>query len=342
MVHCYSIDYTISVFPLALSYLRQSKQVISMLLPFRSVFAFTLSSSRVATNHNNITRRWATQHVPPGTLGVPIFPDVDVSHNSNKNIPRDDPDAVYVVTGASRGIGKQFCETFLQDYQGTVVACCRNPTRDLSFSVPDRVIPLALDLTDPVSIQQAGEELKNQLQGRPVHVLLNVAGILHDETHMPERALSQIQPDWFLQTMQVNVLGPILWTQQMLPLMQQQSMTSTPRVIANLSARVGSITDNQLGGWYSYRMSKSALNQFTRTSALELARVRRNQAPMYCVALHPGTTRTDLSQPFQRNVRPESLFAPEYTVEQLLQVLQHLEAKHSGGLYDYAGKAISF
>ncbi len=313
-----------------------------MLLPFRSVLAFTLSSSsRVASNHS-ITRRWATQHVPPGTLGAPIFPDIDVSHSSNKNIPRDDPDAVYVVTGASRGIGKQFCEAFLQDYQGMVVACCRNPTRDLSLSNPDRVIPLVLDLADPSSIQQAGEELKNHLQGRPVHVLLNVAGILHDETHMPERALSQIQPDWFLQTMQVNVLGPILWTQQLLPLMQQPSTTSTPRIIANLSARVGSITDNQLGGWYSYRMSKSALNQFTRTTALELARVRRNQAPVYCVALHPGTTRTDLSQPYQRNVKPESLFAPEYTVEQLLQVLQQLEAKHSGGLYDYAGKAISF
>jgi NAD(P)-dependent dehydrogenase (short-subunit alcohol dehydrogenase family) len=277
-------------------------------------------------------------------LGAPIFTDIDVSGTSNQNIPRDDPDAVYVVTGASRGIGKQFCETFLQDYQGTIVACCRNPTRDLSLSNPDRVIPLALDLADPITIQKAGEELKSKLQGRPVHVLLNVAGILHDETHMPERALSQIQPDWFLQTMQVNVLGPILWTQQVLPLMQQANAatTPTPRIIANLSARVGSITDNQLGGWYSYRMSKSALNQFTRTTALELARVRRNQAPVYCVALHPGTTRTDLSQPFQRNVKPESLFAPEYTVEQLLQVLQHLEAKHSGGLYDYAGKAISF
>ena len=92
-----------------------------------------------------------------------------------------------------------------------------------------------------------------------------------------------------------------------------------------------------MGGWYSYRISKAALNQATRTMALELGR-----QSVSCIALHPGTTDTDLSKPFQANVKKESLFPVEFTVNQLLSVMDCVHSEHSGGLYDWAGKSISF
>ena len=108
-------------------------------------------------------------------------------------------------------------------------------------------------------------------------------------------------------------------------------------MVANLSARVGSISDNGLGGWYSYRMSKSALNQATRTMAHELKR-----QSTWCIALHPGTTDTDLSKPFQKNVQEGRLFPVDFTVSQLLDVIDSMGEENSGGLYDWAGKAIPF
>jgi len=111
----------------------------------------------------------------------------------------------------------------------------------------------------------------------------------------------------------------------------------SPTVIANLSARVGSISDNQLGGWYSYRISKAALNQATRTMGLELKR-----QGTWAVALHPGTTDTDLSKPFQKNVRKGRLFPVEFTVDQLLNVVESMGDQNTGGFYDWAGKALPF
>jgi len=108
-------------------------------------------------------------------------------------------------------------------------------------------------------------------------------------------------------------------------------------VIANVSARVGSISDNQLGGWYSYRISKAALNQATRTMALELRR-----QDIWVVALHPGTTDTDLSKPFQKNVKEGRLFPVQFTAGRLLDVVDSMGYENSGGFYDWAGVALPF
>lgn len=178
-------------------------------------------------------------------------------------------------------------------------------------------------------------------------MLLNVAGLLGDgkETPGPERSYSKIERDWMTKTMNINVIGPIMLSQGLAPLMEQRrrrgnSNDSEGRpiaIVANLSARVGSISDNGLGGWYSYRISKSALNQATRTMAHELKR-----KSVWCVALHPGTTDTDLSKPFQRNVQDGRLFPVDFTVESLLGVIDSMNEEHTGGLYDWAGKAIPF
>lgn len=204
-----------------------------------------------------------------------------------------------------------------------------------------------MDVEDQASIEQAGTEIRNKYDR--VDLLLNVAGILGDAktTPGPERSLAKMDRAWFEKTLAVNVIGPVMLSQQLLPLMTQSRQkkkadngdqsTRPTAVIANLSARVGSISDNNLGGWYSYRMSKSALNQATRTMALEL---KRQSA--WTVALHPGTTNTGLSKPFQGNVKEGSLFPVDFTVTQLLNVIDSMQEENSGGFYDWAGKAISF
>lgn len=198
---------------------------------------------------------------------------------------------------------------------------------------------IPLDLDQQSSIESAGQVIQEQFPR--VDLLLNVAGILGDGTTTPgpERALAKINRAWLEKTMAVNVIGPVMLSQALFPLLiQKRGAEPRPKsVVVNLSARVGSISDNDLGGWYSYRMSKAALNQATRTMALEL---KRHGA--WAVAFHPGTTDTDLSKPFHRNVKEGSLFPVEFTVSQLIKNIDSLRDEHSGGFYDWSGRAISF
>ena len=200
-----------------------------------------------------------------------------------------------------------------------------------------------LDLEDQISIERAAEEIKD-LYSR-IDLLINVAGILGDgmTTPGPEKSITRLDRAWFEKTLAVNVVGPVMLSKALAPLMAQRrrgkgnAQERPNSIIANLSARVGSISDNELGGWYTYRMSKAALNQATRTMSHELKR-----ESTWCIALHPGTTDTDLSKPFQKNVADGRLFPVEFTVAQLLTVIDSMTEKNSGGLYDWAGKAIPF
>jgi len=316
-----------------------------------------LGSREVTSNFMTSTRRHLassssfTPPVPPSSKGVPIFTDIDFtiakSQNSESFKRNNDPHAVFVVTGASRGIGKEFVRSLMNRTQGKIVACCRSPSTasDLASMVgsSDRVDIIQLDVADQQSIENAGAAIKEK-HGR-VDVLLNVAGILGDgvTTPGPERSLSKMDRDWVEETMAINCIGPVMLSKELAPLMRSKSRrkdeseTRPKSVIANLSARVGSISDNELGGWYSYRFSKAALNQATRTMAHELKR-----QGTWAIALHPGTTNTDLSKPFQRNVQEGRLFPVDFTVCQLLDVIDSLRDENSGGLYDWSGAALPF
>lgn len=224
-----------------------------------------------------------------------------------------------------------------------MVACCRTPSaadalNEVASKHPGRIDVLPLDVEDQSSIDALASTIVRNY--KRVDGLFNVAGILGDggkTTPGPERAIANIERDWMEKTLAVNVIGPTMLIKALSPLMRTTGRKSVklnvvtsngdggegkgeaidvalpsgrpPTVIANLSARVGSISDNQLGGWYTYRLSKSALNQATRTMGLELKR-----QGTYIVALHPGTTDTDLSRPFQKNVREGRLFPVEFTV----------------------------
>lgn len=190
---------------------------------------------------------------------------------------------VCVVSTASRGIGLEFAKQLLDTTpsSNSVVGLCRNPSKELlrlKEQFPERVEIIEVDLESPAAIEQASQTVKERF-GR-VDLLLNVAAILGDgktEGEGPERALSKINPDWLQKSLSINLMGHVLMTQALFPLMIAASKNKTtgtpidPRVV-NVSARVGSISDNGLGGWYSYRMSKAALNQFTKTFSIEAKR----------------------------------------------------------------------
>ena len=208
-----------------------------------------------------------------------------------------------VVTGASRGLGLGFTRQLLRRTGGTVIAASRSGAspalEQLQAEWPGRVVPVACDVTDQEATRALAARVKADHAGKKVGLVLNVAGLLHDKSgsgYMPERSLASVDAARMQQVLAINAIGPVLVTQAFAPSLGRGA------IVANLSARVGSIGDNGLGGWWAYRMSKAALNMATVNMALELKR-----KDVYAVALHPGTTDTDLSVPFQKNVKPEKL-----------------------------------
>lgn len=187
----------------------------------------------------------------------------------------------------------------------------------------------AVDLTDDASIAQAARHV--QSLGTDVRLVVNATGFLHGDGLTPEKSWAELDAVHMARSFAVNAIGPALLMKHFLPLLPRQGRS----VFATLSARVGSIGDNRLGGWYSYRSSKAALNQLVRTAAIELA--RRRPAAL-CVALHPGTVDTSLSAPFAK--RGVDLQTPETTADRLLRVIERLSPANTGGFFDYRGEPV--
>lgn len=240
-----------------------------------------------------------------------------------------------LILGASQGIGLGFVRHFLAE--GKIVhATYRDrqsatPLFALAAHNPNLHI-CALDITDESQIINYLATIAQTLQIDRSHLchVINCIGILHQGDVQPEKSLRQINPDHLLTYFQVNSMASILLAKHLVPLIK----TSDRTVFATLSAKVGSITDNQLGGWYGYRASKAALNMFMKTIALEY---RRTCKTTIVAVLHPGTTDTQLSQPFQRNVPAEKLFSIDRTVSQLCQVMNGLTIAESGEFFSWDG-----
>lgn len=165
--------------------------------------------------------------------------------------------------------------------------------------------------------------------------VIQCAGLLHNQNYMPEKRLNQISTDWIDKSMQVNLHTHIHLAQAINPLVRK----SAPVKWVSLSALVGSISENELGGWYSYRMSKAALNMFIRNLDIEW---RRKSPESIVVALHPGTTTTKLSEPFQGNIATGKLYSPELTSSRLSKVIENLNAEQSGRLLHWDGVPVPF
>ncbi|CAM8972133.1 unnamed protein product [Rhodiola kirilowii] len=251
----------------------------------------------------------------------------------------------WVMPGASRGIGLEFTRQLLQNKgNGHVISTCRNPQAatgllHLKDQYADRLHILPLDLTHETTIQESAEFVKDRFGS--LNLLVNASCILSIPNVMqPETTLNKVEKSSLLLAYEVNAVGPILVIKHMWPLLKAGGGSATDTdlaVAANLSARVGSIGDNRLGGWHSYRASKAALNQLTKTVAVEFA---RKKDPIICLLLHPGTVDTDLSKPFQKNVPEGKLFTKEFSVQQLLKIINNAKRHDNGKFFAWDGTEI--
>eukprot|EP00596_Hydrurales_sp_CCMP1899_P002489 CAMPEP_0119051366 /NCGR_PEP_ID=MMETSP1177-20130426/73010_1 /TAXON_ID=2985 /ORGANISM="Ochromonas sp, Strain CCMP1899" /LENGTH=285 /DNA_ID=CAMNT_0007030551 /DNA_START=135 /DNA_END=992 /DNA_ORIENTATION=+ len=248
---------------------------------------------------------------------------------------------VFAISGSSRGIGLEFSRQLLLRTEETkVIGLARTSSPallELQAQFPDRLNVVHVDLEDQQSVEAAGKEISG-LASR-VDVLLNVAGILGDGGKNfpgPERSIANIDRAWFSKTLELNCVGHVMMTQALLPLLKRDKKSS-PSKIVNLSARVGSINDNSLGGWYSYRISKTGLNMFTKTSSIELKRYNS-----MVMSIHPGTTDTDLSVPFQKNVKTDMLFTTEKSCGLMLNVIFNADMEQTGKFFAYDGSEIAW
>jgi NAD(P)-dependent dehydrogenase (short-subunit alcohol dehydrogenase family) len=230
------------------------------------------------------------------------------------------------IFGASGGIGAAICAALEQRGVGTIYAGSRGG------AAPDgsTVRSFAFDLTDETSIAAAAD----MMAATPPDFVIVTSGVLtlSDGTG-PERTYRKLDATAMQEMLLLNTIGPAIIAKHMLPLFPRDRRA----VFAALSARVGSIGDNRMGGWHSYRASKAALNMLLKNFAIELGRTHKHAV---VAGLHPGTVDTELSQPFQGNVPDGKLFTPQHSAESLLAVLDGLGPQHSGGVFDWAGKRV--
>ena len=232
-----------------------------------------------------------------------------------------------LVIGAGGGLGAALV-TQLSGTAGESPAC------QVVLSLSRSSLP-AIDYQDEASLKTAALWVAGQCAARQLELrlLIVASGFLHGPQGQPERSFAQLDADYLSHVFCVNAIGPALVMKHFLPLLPKQG----PCMAAFVSARVGSIGDNALGGWYGYRASKAALNQLVKTASIELT--RRNRQSI-CVALHPGTVDTALSQPFAKTglkVRPALEAAGD-----LLRVLRGLAPADTGCLVDYQGRVLPY
>jgi NAD(P)-dependent dehydrogenase (short-subunit alcohol dehydrogenase family) len=188
-----------------------------------------------------------------------------------------------------------------------------------------------VNLLDESSIAAAAASLTAALP--PISLVLVATGLLHSNQNGPEKSLRELDPDWMIENFRINAVGPALVAKHFLPIMVKQG----PICFAALSARVGSISDNRLGGWHSYRASKSALNMLIRNIAIEW---QRKNPQSVVVGLHPGTVETALSAPFKGNPAHER-FSPARAAGDMLSVLHGLKPEQSGQIFAYDGSLVA-
>lgn len=225
-------------------------------------------------------------------------------------------DGVAVVFGAGGGIGGALVEA---------IRAVEKFKHVVSFS---RTTSPAIDLLDEGSLARAAAFAADQGELR---LVIDATGFLHDDHQVPEKSWRQLDATNLARAFALNAIGPALIMKHTLPRLPQ----SGKAVFATLSARVGSISDNRLGGWYSYRASKAALNQLVRTAAVELT---RRSADALCIALHPGTVATALSAPF--SVTGLEVHSPATAARHLLAVVDQLTADATGEFFDWRGQPV--
>jgi NAD(P)-dependent dehydrogenase (short-subunit alcohol dehydrogenase family) len=238
----------------------------------------------------------------------------------------DGQDLHAVIVGCSGGIGNALTQQLLDHpHISAVTGLCRQKT-DIQHA---KFTEIEFDLKDEASILQATEAVK------PFHLLIVATGILHQDQLQPEKSLSTLRSDCMETLFLINTIGPTLILQGLL----KKLVPNVPGIMAVISAKVGSITDNHLGGWYGYRSSKAALNMVMRCASIE---VQRFQPLHTVVSLHPGTVGTQLSEPFTKNYPAEAIFPPEKAAELLLKVIDEIGPEDNGFMLNWDGSRLPF
>ncbi|MDZ7587747.1 MAG: SDR family NAD(P)-dependent oxidoreductase [Parasphingorhabdus sp.] len=224
-----------------------------------------------------------------------------------------------VVVGANGGLGQALASKLARNHDVMTFARSFPGTQFIDLELEESIVAAAhvIAATD-----------------RSPAIVIAASGLLSAAGNGPEKALRDLSGDWAMKNFQVNAIGPALVAKHFVPLMPRRE----PAIFAAISARVGSISDNRLGGWHSYRASKAALNMFIRNIAIEWS---RKNPESIAVALHPGTVDTALSKPFQGNVPAEKLFDAEFSAAKMLDVLAGLSPEHSGRIFAWDGNEIA-
>jgi NAD(P)-dependent dehydrogenase (short-subunit alcohol dehydrogenase family) len=256
-----------------------------------------------------------------------------------------------IITPSSRGLSLALARQLLLKTPHPLIATARQP--DLSTikqrilsSLPDDVSPsrltvLRVDVTDAVTLSRAAEEIRRLHPNASAKYIFSTAGVLY-----PERSPQALKKENIQHTLETNILGPLLVLKHFSPLLSAAADDDDGGggggggVWVNISARVGSITDNRAGGWYSYRASKAALNSITKTFDLHLQQKGRGRG--MAVAVHPGTVKTELSREFWGSVPQGKLFEPEYAAERVLETVMRLREEDRGLFWDWKGERIEW
>ena len=236
------------------------------------------------------------------------------------------PELRVAVIGASGSIGSE-CVKYFAASQSSVVYALSRSVKNFGYS---NVKSYSIDLLEESSVELAAQQCG--ADGK-LDVVIVASGMLHQDGVSPEKSLKDISIKNMERVFSINTFGPALVAKYFLPILSRKKRV----FFAALSARVGSISDNRLGGWYSYRASKAALNMLIKTASIEYARQNRLGV---VVGLHPGTVASELSAPFQKNVPAEKLFSADFSVAKMMSVLENLNAEDSGKVFAWDGKGI--
>ena len=231
------------------------------------------------------------------------------------------------VIGSSGAIGSAFVDHYINDLSiDSIFSFSRS-----SIGIDNnKVKHFLIDIENESSIENAAKSIEET----NFDEIIIASGLLHTNDFGPEKSIKDLKADNILKVFNVNTVGPAIIGKYFLPLLNKDNKS----VMAFLSARVGSISENKLGGWYSYRASKSALNQVIKTFSIEL---KRTNPKAIIIGLQPGTVDSELSAPFKRNVSNNKLFSAEYSVGQLLGVIERADESSSGNLISWDGEIIS-
>ena len=291
--------------------------------------AGTLAVSSLDTYHSTQILASLSYAKPDKKISALSRITTPVSIISTRNTPVEKPQCVLVLA-ASGGIGQAYCENIIAEYPDVqLIRMARNINKLLPLK--GNIIDIEIDLCDDDSIEKSIDLAMSALPDtKKIDWVFIASGWLHDESTKPEKTYRSLEREHLLRSYNINAVGPALFVSRLLNKVEKKH----PIKIGILSARVGSISDNRLGGWHAYRASKSALHMLIKNIAIE---GKNSRKPITIVGLQPGTTDTALSASFQRGLTEEQLQTPDFTAKHLIKVMNVLNLNDSGKLFDLKG-----